>query len=52
MVTHDMERASNYASRILCLEEGSLVELTGEQIAEELLHKHKHPVQDFYEKED
>lgn len=47
MVTHDMGRASNYVSRILCLEEGSLMELAREQVAEELLHKHKHPAQNF-----
>jgi zinc transport system ATP-binding protein len=52
MVTHDMERTSNHASRILCLEDGSLMELTGEQITEELLHKHKHPAQNFYKRED
>ena len=43
MVTHDMGRACGYVSRVLCLEEGSLVELPPEQIAEELTHKHKHP---------
>ncbi|WMJ78030.1 MULTISPECIES: metal ABC transporter ATP-binding protein [unclassified Sedimentibacter] len=45
MITHDIGRASNYVSRILCLEEGSLVELGKEQVAEELSHKHKHPMQ-------
>jgi zinc transport system ATP-binding protein len=43
MVTHDIGRAANYVSRILCLEEGSLVELDKTQVDEELLHKHKHP---------
>lgn len=43
MVTHDMGRASGYVSRVLCLEEGSLVELGLEQVAHELAHKHKHP---------
>lgn len=36
MVTHDIGRAAKYVSRILCLEEGSLVE-----------HKHKHPGQEL-----
>jgi zinc transport system ATP-binding protein len=45
MVTHDIGRASDYVSRILCLEEGSLVELDKAQIHEELAHKHKHPAQ-------
>jgi zinc transport system ATP-binding protein len=43
MVTHDIGKAINYVSRILCLEEGSLVELGKAQIDEELAHKHKHP---------
>ena len=43
MVTHDMGRASTYVSRVLCLEEGSLVELLPEQLAEELTHRHTHP---------
>jgi len=46
MVTHDIGRAADYVSRILCLEEGSLMELAKAQIAEELAHKHKHPAQD------
>ncbi len=48
MVTHDISRASNYVSRVLCLEEGSLMELGKEQIAEELSHKHKHPLQNIH----
>lgn len=44
MVTHDIRRVSDYVSRILCLEEGSLVELDRAQIKEELSHRHKHPV--------
>lgn len=44
MVTHDFSRVSDYVSRILCLEEGSLVELGKAQINEERLHRHKHPV--------
>jgi zinc transport system ATP-binding protein len=43
MVTHDAARASDCVSRILCLEDGSMVELDKAQLAEELLHKHKHP---------
>jgi zinc transport system ATP-binding protein len=43
MVTHDAARASDYVSRILCLEDGSMVALDKAQLAEELLHKHKHP---------
>jgi zinc transport system ATP-binding protein len=46
MVTHDISRAANYVSRILCLEEGSLVELDKSQIDEELSHKHVHPAKD------
>jgi len=42
MVTHDMARASAYATRTLCLEEGSLIELTKGQIQQELIHKHHH----------
>ncbi|MPN13953.1 hypothetical protein SDC9_161279 [bioreactor metagenome] len=44
MVTHDTARAAECVSRILCLEEGSLVELEKEQLHEELSHKHKHPI--------
>jgi len=43
MVTHDVARASAIASRVMCLEEGSLVELPPHQIKEELQHRHKHP---------
>jgi zinc transport system ATP-binding protein len=44
MVTHDAARAAAFASRILCLEEGSLVELDKESFCQELAHKHKHPL--------
>lgn len=47
MVTHDIGRASNYVSRVLCLEEGSLMELGKEQITEKLYHKHKHALQNI-----
>lgn len=43
MVTHDISKATKYVSRILCLEEGSLIELEKKQIENELSHKHKHP---------
>jgi zinc transport system ATP-binding protein len=43
MITHDVARASNYASRTLCLEDGSLVELDKARLMEELAHKHRHP---------
>lgn len=43
MVTHDIGRASDFITRALCLEEGSLVELNRKQIHNELLHRHKHP---------
>jgi len=43
MVTHDVGRAEPYVSRVLCLEDGSLLELEKSQIDEELSHKHKHP---------
>jgi zinc transport system ATP-binding protein len=43
MVTHDVSRASALASRVMCLEEGSLVDLPPRQVEEELRHKHKHP---------
>jgi zinc transport system ATP-binding protein len=42
MITHDMARASERMSRVLCLEEGTLVELDRAQINRELTHKHKH----------
>jgi zinc transport system ATP-binding protein len=43
MVTHDAARVSEYVSRILCLEYGSMVELDKSQLEEELSHRHKHP---------
>lgn len=44
MVTHDINRAYRYVNRTLCLEDGSLIELSQEAILEELGHKHKHPI--------
>ncbi|MDR3121614.1 MAG: ABC transporter ATP-binding protein [Clostridiales bacterium] len=43
IVTHDIGRASQYVSKTLCLEDGSLVELGRTQMDEELQHRHKHP---------
>jgi zinc transport system ATP-binding protein len=42
MVTHDTARISTLASRVLCLEEGTLVELSAEALRHELSHRHKH----------
>jgi zinc transport system ATP-binding protein len=42
MVTHDTERSAEYVSRVLCLEEGTVVELGREQLEHELLHRHRH----------
>ncbi|MEA5145316.1 MAG: metal ABC transporter ATP-binding protein [Candidatus Limiplasma sp.] len=41
-VTKDLARAAQFASRTLCLEEGSLVELSETQVQLELKHKHHH----------
>ncbi len=43
IVTHDVDRVSKYVSRTFCLEKGSLVELSKEDVIHELSHKHKHP---------
>lgn len=43
MVTHDVARAALYATRTLCLEQGSVVELDREQLDHELEHRHRHP---------
>lgn len=43
MVTHDIDRVSKYVSRTFCLEKGTLMELSKEDIENELNHKHKHP---------
>ena len=42
MITHDTERGAAYINRVLCLEEGTVVELGREQLAQERLHRHKH----------
>jgi zinc transport system ATP-binding protein len=43
MVTHDTAKAFEYVSRIMCLEQGSIVELEKGQVGRELEHRHKHP---------
>ena len=43
MVTHDISRATDCVSRVMCLEEGSLVELDKAQVEKEISHKHTHP---------
>lgn len=43
MVTHDLTRASEVVGRVLCLEEGSMVELDSKQVEQEVSHRHTHP---------
>lgn len=43
MVSHDVERICGYVSNIYCLEHGTLVKLTPEQLREEQIHRHTHP---------
>lgn len=43
MVTHDLDRIAEYASSIFCLEYGSLVSLTPEELKSEQEHRHEHP---------
>ncbi|MDR7870427.1 MAG: metal ABC transporter ATP-binding protein [Tissierellaceae bacterium] len=43
IVTHDVERVSKFVSRTFCLENGTLVELSKDDVKMELTHKHKHP---------
>lgn len=43
MVTHDLDRISAYADSIFCLEYGSLVPLTPEELRHEQEHRHEHP---------
>lgn len=47
MVTHDMERASKYVTRSFCLDKGSIVEISREELFLELKHKHKHPIKNI-----
>ncbi len=42
MVTHDLKYVSLISSKILCFEEGSLIELDKKQLDIELSYKHKH----------
>lgn len=44
MVTHDIDRTAKYVSRTFCLEKGTIVELSKDEILHELAHKHKHPI--------
>jgi zinc transport system ATP-binding protein len=44
MVTHDIERSVRIMNRVFCLENGLLLELEPDQLAEELGHRHRHPV--------
>lgn len=48
MVTHDLAGVLDFLSRILCLENGSLMELDKKQVDEELSHRHKHPDRDNF----
>lgn len=43
IVTHDIDRVSKYVSRTFCLEKGTLVELSKDDLIDELTHRHKHP---------
>jgi len=43
MVTHDTINTIDYTNRILCLEEGSLIELDKTDLKNELAHRHTHP---------
>ena len=44
MITHDIAGAMDTVSRVLCLEDGSLVELNHAQLLDEMKHRHKHPI--------
>lgn len=44
MITHDISGAMDTVGRVLCLEEGSLVELNHAQLLDEMKHRHKHPI--------
>jgi zinc transport system ATP-binding protein len=46
MVTHDIARAASAATRIFCIEERNLQELTHEQIEKEINSKHIHTNED------
>lgn len=42
MITHETEHIQEFANRVFCLEGGSLLELSPEQIDQELNHRHHH----------
>lgn len=46
MITHDLEGALEYANKFYCLECGTIVELTRQQILDELKNKHTHDSKD------
>lgn len=43
MVSHDLDRISSYVSDIYCLDYGSVVHLTPEELKKERSHTHVHP---------
>lgn len=43
IVTHDIDRISKYISKTFCLEKGTIVQLSKDEIIDELAHRHKHP---------
>ncbi len=47
MVTHDLAGCKNYITKALCLEDAHICELTKETIEDELLHKHRHQVEEW-----
>ncbi len=44
MVSHDLDRISSYVSDIYCLDYGSVVHLTPEELKKERSHTHVHPM--------
>lgn len=44
LITHDTDRIAAFADRVFCLEGGSLLELSKEQVANEMKHRHHHPI--------
>lgn len=43
IVSHDVDRVCGYVSSVHCLEHGTMVELTPEQVRAEQDHRHSHP---------
>lgn len=43
MVSHDVDRICGYVSHIYCLEHGTMVKLTPDQLQKEQIHRHTHP---------